>query len=115
MLSLRAGASPPESAQTNCGSVKPVVRAVVLSNAWSQFRDKTDQPVSNSPAYPLNSKHLRPSASPHPIDAFIAAKLVEKNLSPSPKPTRTLIRRLIFDAAHSPAGLAETLHPTSWT
>ena len=67
-------------------SLKPLVRPAVPSGAASGQRPA----VSN------------------PIDAFIAAKLREKKLSPSPEAdARTLIRRLHFDLIGLPPSPAE--------
>jgi hypothetical protein len=63
---------------------------------------------------PANWWSLKPLVRPHvpsagnPIDAFIRAKLSEKNLAPSPRADRrTLIRRLYFDLIGLPPSPAE--------
>ena len=54
-------------------------------------------------AYTPLTKPTRPNTADHPIDAFIQAKLKEKNLSPSPKaPDHTLLRRLSLDLTGLP-------------
>ncbi|MBA4147683.1 MAG: DUF1553 domain-containing protein [Verrucomicrobia bacterium] len=57
------------------------------------------QPVTNSPAPPVKNKRWVQT----PIDAFILAKLEEKNLKPSDEANkRTLIRRAYFDLTGLP-------------
>src|SRR6266478_1164043 len=47
---------------------------------------------------PLQAPAIPQTGAQHPIDAFILAKLREKNLSPAPAADRrTLIRRVTFD------------------
>ena len=54
-------------------------------------------------AYTPLTKPTPPKIAEHPIDAFIQAKLAEKNLSPSPKaPDHTLLRRLSLDLTGLP-------------
>ncbi|MSU26948.1 MAG: DUF1553 domain-containing protein [Pedosphaera sp.] len=60
------------------------------------------------PAVPSGAVSGQRSAVSNPIDTFIAAKLREKKLSPSPEAdARTLIRRLHFDLIGLPPSPAE--------
>jgi len=91
LLALRAAAAPAASAQADWWSLRPVVRPVVPSNQFSVFSVQAGRSATNG----LGSS---PNTAANPVDAFIRAKLAEKNLTPSPEADpRTLIRRLYFD------------------
>jgi hypothetical protein len=65
-------------------------------------------------AYTPLTKPTPPKIADHPIDAFIQAKLAEKNLSPSPKaPDHTLLRRLSLDLTGLPPSKATSSDPQS--
>lgn len=65
-------------------------------------------------AYTPLTKPTPPKTADHPIDAFIQAKLAEKNLSPSPKAAdHTLIRRLSLDLTGLPPNQAAIQNPQS--
>ena len=72
-----------------CPAAAPPNTAATSKTHWS-FRPLTRPPIPE-----LRAATNAPR--PHPIDAFIAAKLAEKNLTPAPLvPRATLIRRLKF-------------------
>jgi mono/diheme cytochrome c family protein len=81
-------------------SLKPLVRPAVPGGRsdgameyWSDDRKRRGSKPT-TPALPHSSTPFQAN----PIDAFISAKLREKNLPPSPEAdARTLIRRLHFD------------------
>ncbi len=78
-------------------SLKPIVKPDVTA----LVRARDDHP-------PGESARNLPSAATNPIDAFIRAKLAEKNLAPSPEADpRTLCRRLYFDLIGLPPTPAE--------
>jgi len=65
-------------------------------------------------AYAPLTKPTPPPNAKHPIDAFIQAKLAEKNLSPSPKaPDPILLRRLSLDLTGLPPSKSTTPNPQS--
>ncbi|MBI5800837.1 MAG: DUF1549 domain-containing protein, partial [Verrucomicrobia bacterium] len=85
-------------AGTDWWSLKPLVRPVIPSNQYSVFSVQSGKSTHKAPAAKLNTEQWKLNASANPIDAFIAAKLREQKLAPSPEAdARTLIRRLHFD------------------
>ncbi|WP_166647051.1 PSD1 and planctomycete cytochrome C domain-containing protein [Prosthecobacter fusiformis] len=62
------------------------------------------------PEVPWNAASVFPmsNATPNAIDAFVASKLVEADLNPSPPaPAHTLLRRLFFDLTGLPPNLED--------
>ncbi|MEQ2007573.1 MAG: PSD1 and planctomycete cytochrome C domain-containing protein [Limisphaerales bacterium] len=83
---------------TDWWSLKPLVRPVVPSNQYSVFSVRSGKSAPKAPTAKLNTEHWSLNTSANPIDAFVAAKLREHKLPPSPEAdARTLIRRLHFD------------------
>ncbi|HEX5106513.1 MAG TPA: DUF1553 domain-containing protein [Pirellulaceae bacterium] len=86
---------PAESEPLSAQQIETLTRWIESGAAW---------PQASGEAKPLHwslvpiQRHESKAASGSAIDAFIAAKLREKNLSPAPPADRrTLIRRLYFD------------------
>jgi hypothetical protein len=79
-------------------SLKPLVRPAVPSNQYSVSSVQSGRSAAKASPAKLNTEHWSLNTSANPIDRFIAAKLREQNLTPSPEAdARTLIRRLHFD------------------
>jgi hypothetical protein len=77
-------------------SFQPVKRPAVPVISESEFRRSVNSRATRPRPRSLNTDSLIADYS-NPIDAFIAAKLAEKKLKPSPEADRvTLIRRLYF-------------------
>ena len=83
---------------TDWWSLKPLVRPAVPSNQYSAFSVQSAKGARVAVPSALNTEHWPLNTSQNPIDRFIAAKLREQKLAPSPEADpRTLIRRLHFD------------------
>ena len=86
-----------------------LVLVIALATGLSALRAEDGKPgvsvTARAPHWSLKplTKPTVPASSGHPIDAFIDAKLAEKNLRRSPPADpRTLIRRLSFDLTGLP-------------
>ena len=77
-------------------SLKPVTRPAVPQGKFSVLSPQSSVEAVTTADKKLSTEHW--PLSTNPIDAFIRAKLAEKNLTPSPEADpRTLCRRLYFD------------------
>jgi len=87
----------PARISTDWWSLKPLVRPAVPSNQSSVLSVQSGQSAPKQAAAKLKTGPWSLNTSTNPIDRFIAARLREQNLAPSPEADpRTLIRRLHF-------------------
>lgn len=78
------------------------------SKQYSVFSVQSGKAASDAKTVPLNTEHRTLNTSPHPIDAFIHAKLAEKKLVANPTATpRELVRRAYYDLTGLPPTPAE--------
>ncbi|HTI73212.1 MAG TPA: PSD1 and planctomycete cytochrome C domain-containing protein [Candidatus Limnocylindria bacterium] len=96
---------------------RPTPAEIETLRAWIDAGPYWPDELANSPGDGKAHWSLRPLIKPalpikqgHPVDAFIRAKLAQKNLTPSPPADRrTLIRRVYYDLTGLPPSPAEVM------
>jgi mono/diheme cytochrome c family protein len=100
---INAGPAWPETLAGNNGDTKPHWSLAPLVKPVVPVVNEPPPGPSHASKARSRKPDPKPAESSNPIDAFIRAKLAEKNLTPSPEADRrTLIRRVAFDLTGLP-------------
>ncbi|MEQ1902816.1 MAG: PSD1 and planctomycete cytochrome C domain-containing protein [Pirellulaceae bacterium] len=93
---------PPEGERLSAQEISVLTQWVNEGAVWPQEFAGTEEQVTHWSLTHL-TKPVVPTGVANPIDAFVRAKLAEKNLAPSPQADRrALIRRLNYDLTGLP-------------